>query len=204
MKISKNLAVMATVIGLTAGFAGSASAAACVLSEVKDSGGNAADACYGMIDGNIEIQPGPIGNPNEKYWGLLIPTNAFNIPTTLAIEAFGVASSWSLAAYDSEDKIDDSNFLAGGNWAVTLNGATELVIVLKEGNTWGAWYFNPAESSGTWTSNFQGSATGFSHGFALTRSTLTPTPTVPEPATLGLLGLGLIGAGIARRRRARA
>jgi hypothetical protein len=188
MKISSKIAAMAAVLGVAAGVASApAMATACVVTDLTG-----ADACYGLVSGNIET---PESNP--FFYGDLIPSSAFG-------GAFGLYTTWTLAAYDSSDVAGDSNFLAGGHWTLDLSELeTELVIVLKQGNDWGAWYFNPAEESGSWTTSWQGNGKGYSHGFALTRTSGTPEQhDFPEPATLSLLGLGLIGAGIARRRRA--
>lgn len=172
---------LGAILGSTA--ASAALVEPCELTDVPGS-----IACYGIESGNIET---PENNP--FFYGDLLPASAFG-------GAFGDYTTWDLLAYDNAKDAGDSNFLAGGEWSVDLSsGIDELVLVLKQGNAWGAWYFNPAQSSGTWTTSWQGNGTGYSHGFALGRG---DSVSVPEPATLGLLGLGLLGIGFARRRRA--
>ncbi len=184
---TKAMAALTTAIGLAA-LLGSATASAGLVESCDVGDLPGADACYGIQSGNIET---PEANP--YFYGDLLPSSAFG-------GEFGDYTTWTLLAYDNKEDVNDSNFLNGGTWSVDLSsGISELVIVLKQGNGWGAWYFDPAQSSGTWSTSWQGNGKGYSHGFALGRG---GSVSVPEPATLGLLGLGLIGIGFARRRRA--
>ena len=149
----------------------------CDVNDVTSTSYGAADACYGLVDGNIEE-----------------------------------GGRWSY-----ENVLDDAAFFAGDDWAVRaitfnttthawsgdLAGFDELIIVLKQSTLWGAWYFNPADSFGTWSTVWDypngndGQGGGLSHGFALVRGTAN----VPEPGTLGLFGLSMLGLAFVRRRR---
>lgn len=152
----------------------------CDVTDVTSSTYGAADACYGLATGNIS-ESGRYG-----YEGVI------------ADSAFGgvfAGDNWSVQAIDFNTTTH--------TWSGNLSGFDEVIIILKQSTLWGAWYFNPADSFGTWSTAWDypngndGQSGGLSHGFALVRG----TSSVPEPGTLGLFGLSMLGAAFVRRRR---
>jgi hypothetical protein len=155
----------------------------CEVGDVTSSTEGAADACYGLVRGNISEGAGAQNYENR------IPDSAFG-------GAFA-GNNWTVL---------DIDFSTGSHtWSGILSGYQELIIVLKQSTLWGAWYFNVSSNAGTWSTTWVypngggGQAGGLSHGFALGRGTREE---VPEPGTLALFGLGMLGLGFARRRRA--
>jgi hypothetical protein len=186
MKSKTHVLALLAVIGLSG--LGSQQALAismlgsCDVNDVTSSTEGAADACYGLVAGNIST-----GGAN--FYENLIPDTAFG-------GAFA-GNNWNVVAVDFD--------LADHEWSGALAGYSELIIVLKQSTLWGAWYFDVSSNAGTWSTAWDflngndGQGGGLSHGFALGRGTVT---NVPEPGTLALFGLGMLGFGLARRRRA--
>jgi hypothetical protein len=88
---------------------------------------------------------------------------------------------------------------SGDSTDLALNGA--MYILAKFGNNaLMVWYVANINDTVTLPASFAGPG---QNGGGLSHYTLfgSRTTTVPEPATLGLLGLGLMGVGLARRRR---
>jgi PEP-CTERM motif-containing protein len=158
----------------------------CDLNDVTSDIYGAADACYGLVDGNIS------------------ESGTYAFETMIPDAAFGGAfagDNWSVAPISFDTTTH--------TWSGSLAGYSELIIVLKQSTLWGAWYFNPSDEFGTWSTAWDypngkdNQGGGLSHGFALVRGSLPPTK-VPEPKTMALFGLGLALVGLRVRRRSRA
>ncbi len=180
--------------------------ATCAVTDVT-LGGGSANACYGQILGN------DVGNSPNNVNLLELLNGSFAPPN------FAVTGTWLSAGTEIQNGNGTSGLLTSsansglltGNWTLTLNNndlIEALVISVKGGNGWSAYFFNPStlanSFSGAWSTlgllNGGGNQPELSHISAYyVKGQQPPTP-IPTPALLP----GLIGMGLAAMRKKKA
>ncbi len=107
------------------------------------------------------------------------------------------------------DKADgaDGTLITGTNWGTTSGtftfadaGYSEYLIALKFDGVYSTFLSNMAATGWGWNTDYDNNKGQFdiSH---LTVYVKNSSTTVPEPASIALMGLGLLGMGVAARRR---
>ncbi len=220
MTIKRLIAASSVLCGLLM-FTPTAADAAPVLCAAQPVGGlsvsnvtfrsNNAANCFGVV--TSPNNPSTSGNPSGWTvntlngglfgggWQAFVTDN--NGPGTLN-NYLGV--NWTLSAPQNA---------TSGNWSLTLVDpapvnlpvSVDMLIVLKASNRWASYLFNAqtfalvGSNPGTFAINFQnngGQTPGLSHMSVYFRQVAT---SVPEPATLTILGLGLLAFSFFQRRK---